>query len=244
MFLVTPILNAVAYLRGPVAQHRLLIDRELRWGKGEVEWRVLDHLVDPTRAAIDVGANVGIYTGRLAQLVPKVHAFEPIPWLADDVVRKTPKNVVMHRVALSNRTGQAELRIPIRQGVEEDGLTTMENHNLLPDCDDIHIVKCEVDRMDNIICEPIGFIKIDVEGHEISVLEGAIATIRANRPILLVESDQRHNPAAPGNVFEFLRAEGYTVLSLDLDTGVPRVVGVGKPPDGVVNYIFIPQAGP
>ena len=239
MFLVTPILDAVAYLRGPVAQHQLLIDRELRWGKGEAEWRMLDHLVDPGRSAIDVGANVGIYTGRLAQLVPKVHAFEPIPWLADDVERKTPANVVMHRVALSNRTGHAELRVPVRKGVEENGLTTMEEHNHLQDGDTIRTVKCQVDRLDNIIQEPVGFIKIDVEGHEISVLEGATATIRASRPVLLVESIRDHNPDAPENILKFLRAERYMAIYLD-DAGQIGAVGKGQPAEGIVNYIFIP----
>jgi FkbM family methyltransferase len=227
MFLVTPILNAVAYLRGPLAQHRLEIDRTLRWKKGEIEWHILDRLVDPTRAAIDIGANAGIYTGRLAQLVPKVHAFEPIPHLADNLALKTPNNVVIHRIALSNRTGYAELRIPMRKGVEENGLTTMEEHNHLQGDDTIRTVKCEVDRLDNIIREPVGFIKIDVEGHEISVLGGAIATIRAN------------NPDAPENVLQFLRAEGYMAIYLD-EAGKIGAVGSGQSPDGIVNYIFIP----
>lgn len=239
MFLVTPILNAVAYLRGPLAQHRLEIDRTLRWKKGETEWHLLDRLVDPTRAAIDVGANAGIYAGRLAQLVPKVHAFEPIPRLADILALKTPNNVVIHRIALSNRTGFAELRIPLRNGVEENGLTTMEENNHLQSDDAIRTVKCEVDRLDNIIREAVGFIKIDVEGHEISVLEGAIATIRANRPVLLVESMRDHNPDAPENVLKLLRTEGYTALYLD-DAGKIGAVGGGQPAGGIVNYIFIP----
>ncbi len=239
MFLVTPILNAVAYFRGPLAQHRLEIDRTLRWRKGETEWHMLDRLVDPTRAAIDVGANAGIYAGRLAQLVPEVRAFEPIPWLADNLALKMPKNVVIHRIALSNRTGHAELRIPMRKGVEENGLTTMEERNHLQGDDAIRTVKCEVDRLDNIIQKPVGFIKIDVEGHEISVLEGAIATIRANRPVLLVESERGHNPDAPENVLKLLRAEGYMAIYLD-DAGKIGAVGRSRPPEGIVNYIFIP----
>jgi FkbM family methyltransferase len=239
MFLVTPILNAVAYLRGPLAQHRLEMDRILRWKQGEIEWHMLDRLVDPSRAAIDVGANAGIYAGRLAQLVPKVHAFEPIPQLAENLALKTPNNVVIHRIALSNRTGYAELRIPMRKGVEENSLTTMEEHNQLQGDDAIRTVKCEVDRLDNIIREPVGFIKIDVEGHEISVLEGAIATIRANRPVLLVESVQDHNPDAPENILQFLRAEGYMAIYLD-EAGIIGAVGSDQPAEGIVNYIFIP----
>ena len=239
MFIGSSVLNAIAYLRGPVARHRLYIDRILRWGQGEPEWRMLDHLVDPARAAIDVGANVGIYTGRLAQLCKKVHAFEPIPWLADDVASKSPTNVVLHRIALSNRTGRAELRVPTRAGVEEHGLTTMEERNPLETRDDIRIVSCAVDRIDNVISEPVGFIKVDVEGHELAVLEGAIETIRANRPVLIIESERAHHPGAPENVFALMRQEGY--VGLYLRHGVPHAIEKSQPQGKVTNYIFVPQ---
>ncbi len=237
MFIASSILNLMARLRGPKAQHRLDINRTLRWGAGEAEWQILDHLVDPELASIDVGANAGIYTERLAQLCRKVHAFEPIPWLAADLVRKCSANVVVHRVALSNRAGQARLRIPTRAGIEENGLTTMEELNALNSNDSVRVVECATNRLDNIISEPVGFIKIDVEGHELSVLEGAIQTIRTNKPVLVVESERAHNPGAPENVFQFLEAEGY--VGLYLFNGIPRAVGNVRPEGGIVNYIFI-----
>ena len=52
-------------------------------------------------------------------------------------------------------------------------------------------------------------IKIDVEGHEEAVLQGALETIRGNRPSLIIESEDRHNPGAPQRVFAFLRGLDY-----------------------------------
>lgn len=237
MFLVSHILNALAAVGGPKMQHKLEIRRALRWGQGEAEWQVLDHLVDPKRAAVDIGANVGIYAGRLAQLCPKVHAFEPLPWLADDLLRKLPESVTIHRLALSDHAGTANLRVPIRSGIEENGLTTMEAQNGLGQNDEIRQVPCEVTRLDDLDLGPIGFIKIDVEGHEISVLQGAAETIKRDRPVLLIESQKDHNPAAPQNVFRFLRDLGYSILYLR--DGRPCRIAEHVPSDAV-NYIFLP----
>ena len=51
-----------------------------------------------------------------------------------------------------------------------------------------------VKKLDNLQFEnPISFIKIDVEGHEMEVIEGAIETITKNKPILLVEIEEIHS---------------------------------------------------
>jgi FkbM family methyltransferase len=238
MFLISPMLNVVARCRGPVAQHNLHLSRMGRWRKGEPEWHLLDHLVDPARAAIDVGANVGLYAGRLAQLCPRVHAFEPIPWLADALAAKLPDNVRLHRIALSDQPGTAELRIPFRADVEEHGLATLEDNNRL-EGEDIRRVACTLARLEDVVTEPVGFIKIDVEGHELAVLNGARRILREHRPVLLVESEKRHHPGAPQNVFDLMREEGYS--GLFLSGGLPRGLGALGPDCKAVNFIFLPN---
>jgi FkbM family methyltransferase len=111
---------------------------------------------------VDVGANVGEYGGRLARVCPAVHAFEPVPWLAEDLSRKLPRNVSLHRVALSDHVGSAQIRIPFRGDVEEHMCATLEDSN---DLGGKHVqsIECQVARLDDVVNEPVGFIKIDVE---------------------------------------------------------------------------------
>jgi FkbM family methyltransferase len=231
-------LDIVARMRGPVAQHRLYLFRMARWGKGEPEWFLLDHLADGSRAAVDIGANGGVYAGRLAQLCPRVHAFEPNPRLASRLIETLPSNVTVHCMALSDRPGTAELRIPTMGGTEEHGLATIEARNQVAG-DSLERVSCALARLDDVLMDPVGFIKIDVEGHEFAVLQGASRILQQDRPVLLVESEKRHNPDAPENVFGLLRGLGYT--GLYLSDGRLRAVGAAQPSERVMNYIFVPQ---
>lgn len=234
MFLVSNIVNGLAALAGPRSRHDLYMNRLQRWGKGEAEWRMLDQLVDPTRAAVDVGANFGLYAGRLSQLCPTVHAFEPIPWLAAALEQKVRANVTVHNVALSDRCGETVMRIPI----EDNCLTTIDDSNKLPPGLFVREVTTKIARMDDVIAEPVGFIKIDVEGHELAVLHGALGTIRNNRPTMIIESTKSHNPACPEAVIELLAGEGYSAFYLRDGARLP--VGV-EPPGSIVNYIFVPR---
>ncbi len=61
----------------------------------------------------------------------------------------------------------------------------------------------------------VGFIKVDVEGHELDVLRGAEATLRRDRPALLVESEERHRPGAVAAVHGFLGSLGYHGFMVD-----------------------------
>ena len=53
-------------------------------------------------------------------------------------------------------------------------------------------MKCTVDKIDNYDFDDVDLIKIDVEGHEEYVIEGARNVIQSNKPILIVEIEQRH----------------------------------------------------
>jgi Methyltransferase FkbM domain len=64
-------------------------------------------------------------------------------------------------------------------------------------------------RLDSIIREPVAFVKIDVEGHELSVLNGAVGVLEQSRPIFLVESEERHRAATTASVFAFFASHAY-----------------------------------
>ena len=235
MFIISKLLDAGASLAGPRARHDLRINRLMRWGRGEAEWHILDQLVDPSRAAIDVGANYGDYAARLSQLCPKVFAFEPIPWIASELTKRLHSNVEVRQIALSDRTGQAELRIP----VEDNCLATLDHHNILPSSLNVRTVSCLMAKLDDVVSGPVGFIKIDVEGHELAVLQGALQTVRKDRPTLVIESEKRHNPECPEALFTLLSLEGYQPYFLRNGTRLP--ISEIEPSENVRNFIFFPE---
>src|SRR5690349_14597453 len=76
---------------------------EIRGDYEEPEYYLLPFLVDPDRAAIDVGGNYGSYAGKLAKLTRRVHCFEPNPDSATGLRARMPASVVVHQAAASRR---------------------------------------------------------------------------------------------------------------------------------------------
>ena len=64
--------------------------------------------------------------------------------------------------------------------------------------------------LDTLAERDIGFVKIDVEGHELSVLRGARKLIERQRPFFLVEAEDRHKPGAVAAVRAFFDELGYS----------------------------------
>ena len=252
MFLVSQLVDFATRLGNPRFRHRVHLMQLERWRNGELEYYLLDHLVDPSRAAVDVGANEGDFAGRMAQLCTRVHCFEPIPWLVDALRAKLDPAVIIHQCALSDRDGVAELRVPYRGEMEMHGTSTLEPGNPLAGSTYVRQVPCTLARLDDAVREPVGFMKIDVEGHELAVLDGATNTLREHQPVLLIESERRHNPEAPENIFRFLQDEGYTgvfmngkrlrglaAFQTEVNQQIDESGEVVKP--YVNNFIFLPN---
>ena len=149
-------------------------------------------LVKVGDCCIDVGANLGYYTISLANWVGPsgfVVAFEPFPGnfaiLEKNVHLNRLQNVRLEPSALSDCKGSLQLIY----GVEEQFSATPSVGGYAVEGDRVSI-KVPTLQLDDYVAE-LGrapdFIKIDVEGAELAVLEGARRTLAAVRPILLVE---------------------------------------------------------
>jgi FkbM family methyltransferase len=171
---------------------------------GEYELRLLRQYVPRDRLAIDVGANNGIYAYHLSRYARSVVAFEPNMGFGR-ALRVLPRNVTVRFEALSSATGALPLHIPAAEAGEAEGWATLEATDL-PVARSIDV---PVRRLDDLDLGQIGFIKIDVEGHEMAVLAGATATIRRDRPTLLVEAEDRHRPGATAELFRWAEEQGY-----------------------------------
>lgn len=130
------------------------------------------------RTALDVGGHVGFWSYYLALAFQRVHAFEPNELFAQCFERNVrAKGVTLHRVAL----GDAERRIALEVDPENTGATHVRAgvEGAIP-----------MRRLDDFAFADVDFIKIDVEGFERQVLEGARETLARCRPVVIVEQKE------------------------------------------------------
>ena len=74
----------------------------------------------------------------------------------------------------------------------------MHTENPLSTGDTVETIRVPLRTLDSYNLSNIGFIKIDVEGHELDVLRGAEVTLRRDQPNLLIEIENRHAPTRCG----------------------------------------------
>jgi FkbM family methyltransferase len=130
------------------------------------------------RTALDVGGHVGFWSYYLALAFQRVHAFEPNELFAQCFERNVrAKGVSLHRVAL----GEAERRVGLVVDPENTGAThvQLEGAGTIP-----------MRRLDDFALDDVDFIKIDVEGFERQVLEGARDTLARCRPVVIIEQKE------------------------------------------------------
>jgi FkbM family methyltransferase len=195
----------------PRLSHALLRKYQANY---EREMELLDVLCDGSRTGIDVGAKVGMYTYRLLTRCSDVIAFEPVPLFSRMLERVFARSRCrVEPYALSNGGGDAILRMPYRaNGGPELGRSTIEPANPLahPGIDHFVALRVETRRLDDYALQNVGFVKIDVEGHEVAVLDGAEETLRVSRPNMLIECNDDHQPNGTANLARWLSAHDYT----------------------------------
>jgi FkbM family methyltransferase len=234
----------------------LLNWREARfYGRyGEVELHLLQFLCQRDRDAIDVGANDGSYVHYLRRHAKRVIAFEPMPVLARALRRKFRRGVVVESMALSDGAGTVSLRMPVVDGVVVTGCSTVSS-TASATYPGHRAIEVPMDRLDNVYGDDVGFIKIDVEGHELAVLRGGSGTIQREHPNVLIEVEEQHRPGALADVFGFFESAGYSGLYLlegkleSLATFDPAIHQDARNLDSrglrtslyVNNFVFVPE---
>lgn len=171
------------------------------WRRGEPEIRLLRQLVDPHRAAVDVGAHMGAYTFFLSRLCRRVHAFEPLAECAAFLRAAYGPHVEVHACALSDHSGQARLLT--------GGAGVAQTARLGEAGAGEPAVTVEVRRLDEFELGEVGFVKIDAEGAECAVLRGAAGLLARCRPVLLVEIEERHVGERFAGELAFVESLGY-----------------------------------
>lgn len=173
----------------------------------EAELDLLALLIGPGERALDIGANYGTYALTLARLGARVDLFEPNPAIAAVLAAwaRGKSGVAVHALALSDRSGTAELVIPGEGGVEHDSSAALAGGAVASG----RRIAVPLAPLDSLAIRDAALIKIDVEGHEDAVLRGAAATIAASSPALIVEIEQRHIARPIAEAFADILAHDY-----------------------------------
>jgi FkbM family methyltransferase len=173
---------------------------------GEAELSLLRRITPAGGRAVDAGANLGIYSLMFSKICSNVWAFEPNPTVARRLAASMPENVSVAPIALGRRTESLVLRVPESEGRSIHWRATLSPKN--PAEAVIEAISVPVLPLDSWSIGSLDIFKIDVEGFEMEVIEGATDTIKRCRPTLLVEIEVRHG-SNPLLAADFLREFGY-----------------------------------
>jgi len=165
---------------------------------GEISREEVDlyrQILQPSMTALEVGANIGVHTIPLARCVGpggRVVAFEPqrivFQMLCANVALNALANVVTHQAAVGRETGTVMVpAVDYLQPGNFGGVSLGAGGS----GETVRVVT--IDSLELSACH---FIKIDVEGMERDVIEGAADTIRRFRPRLYIENDRREKSQA------------------------------------------------
>ncbi len=177
-------------------------------GHLEPEIHDMARLVPPGGTAVDIGANHGIYSYFMVRQFDTVVAFEPQPACVETLTSWAGSRVDVRSVALSDRAGESTLSVPVLHGVAMTGYARLAPGRAADDCD---VLQVPIERLDDQGLTDVRFMKVDVEGHELEVLQGGEQLLRRDVPVLLVEIEQRHlgEGRTVGDVIAWLRGLGY-----------------------------------
>lgn len=156
----------------------------------EKEFSLLQKWVTSGDYVLDIGANIGHYTCRLSDIVGidgRVFAFEPVietfELLANNVARLKFSNVTLLNMAASCETGVLCMEMPMFKS----GLKNYYEAHLSNKITSCRVFTFTVDSLQ--FPEKVSFVKIDAEGHELSVLKGMRNLIDRDNPALVVEDN-------------------------------------------------------
>ena len=164
--------------------------------------------------AIDIGANVGLQTRILSSCFENVLAFEPTSKNRACIYRNIPpgnNNVTIYPYALGNEENSAWINIHS----ENCGAQTLKDISKSEDprFNDKELV--QIKKLDSILAgitktSEISLIKIDVQGYELEVLQGAANIITKNKPIILCELESR-NESNKDSIRRMMNELSYTL---------------------------------
>jgi FkbM family methyltransferase len=153
---------------------------------------------DMNKIALDVGANIGTHSIVLSKYYKKVFAFEPLFYelLEKNLELNNINNVDVSPFGLSDKKSKSF----IKRVNSNPGASYIDSEKGSESVD--------LNSLDNLSFEnPICFMKIDVEGHELELINGAKETILKNKPVIIIEIKNK-------KAYYLLESLGYSIKKI------------------------------
>ena len=166
--------------------------------------KCIPHITNFT-TAIDVGCRYGHFTRPIIEYFDHCHSFDyrMTGFMQELLAEPVGKKITYYETGLSDKeetaTAWGGVIVEHREGHDDDSKK----------------MKARLRTMDSYGIQDVGFIKIDVEGHELMVLQGALDTIERNNPVICIEQNDATEKWDKGRKFEaldFLKDIGYEVV--------------------------------
>lgn len=212
------------------------------------ELALISRLAQGAQVVFDIGANIGWYSLHIAQQEPqaKIFAFEPVPTTHQRLLTNLARNASGARVTpvkdgLSDAPGAFDMFVPATSGSPAASL------NDLHPGEGSRRVSCRFTTLDEFVVENrierLDFLKCDVEGAELRVLEGGAKSLARFRPAVVIELLRKWSAAFgyhPNDVLDLFAALGYVCYGVGdrTLTRIDRVTDETRE----TNYVFLDPA--
>ena len=198
----------------------LYIERLKHGQYQSTNWVFAQTLIDTWTRAIDVGSNNACNAIHYAKRFQTVECFEPTP-LAQQLWTNTVRdnsvtNVHLHTVGVGEKSYITEILTHEKNGGHNHLAHYDKNPRANPERSHREKVQVQVETIDSYNFQDVGFIKVDVEGYEKFVLEGAEQLIAECRPTIqleIVSSQCRKFGYHAEDMISWIRSWDYTVVS-------------------------------
>ena len=180
--------------------------------------------VKPDAICFDIGANIGVYSVVMANIVGRhgaVHSFEPVSHIRRklqlNMKLNNQKYIHLNDFALGAEEDEMEM-LQVKKDQYRGGTSTfVHNENVSAmGVDKFEKVLVKISTLDGYVeknnIEDMSFIKMDVEGFEWNVLDGGRESIRKFSPIILMEYDSARHEADTIKFRDFFEQEDYSVF--------------------------------
>jgi len=226
----------------------VLLRRSLRVTKDPIK-QFIPHFCNPEKISLDIGGAVGGYALMMMPYSKRTYVFEPNPRQAAAIRTRfaaMPERVIVVEQALSDESGTISLRVPDNNS----GRATIESENRLLPGDAVSVHQVARGRLDDLDLADVGFMKVDVEGHEAAVFRGGHRLLERCRPVIFIEIEERHKPGAVAAMFAQFREWRYQGFFLergalrsiaDFEVAVHQKPGLAKGAY-INNFLFFPDA--